>query len=53
MIATQPIDFRRGINGLTALIADALKTDPYLCVGRDYVAETPDQSGPYVTSSAT
>ena len=28
MIATQPIDFRCGINGLTALIADALKTDP-------------------------
>ena len=46
MIATQPIDFRRGINGLTALIADALKTDPYLCVGRDYVAEVPRRNTP-------
>ena len=29
MVATQPVDFRRGINGLTALVAGALKTDPY------------------------
>ena len=29
LIATQPVDFRRGINGLTALVADALKEQPY------------------------
>jgi transposase len=29
LMATQPVDFRRGINGLTALVAGALKRDPY------------------------
>ena len=29
MVATQPVDFRRGINGLTALVAEALADDPY------------------------
>jgi transposase len=29
VVATQPVDFRRGINGLTALVAEALKADPY------------------------
>ena len=29
MVATQPVDFRRGINGLTALVAEALAGDPY------------------------
>lgn len=29
MIALHPVDFRRGINGLTALVAEALKEDPY------------------------
>lgn len=39
MVATQPVDFRRGMNGLVALVASALAADPYLCVERDYVAE--------------
>lgn len=39
MVATQPVDFRRGMNGLVALVASALAADPYLCVGRDYVAD--------------
>ncbi len=26
--ATQPLDFRKGVNGLVALIADTLKADP-------------------------
>jgi transposase len=29
MVATQPIDFRRGMNGLVALVATALAADPY------------------------
>jgi len=29
LVASAPIDFRRGINGLVALVAEALKMDPY------------------------
>ena len=29
VVATQPVDFRRGINGLVALVASALAADPY------------------------
>jgi len=29
VIATQPVDFRRGMNGLVALVASALAADPY------------------------
>jgi transposase len=29
MVAARPIDFRRGVNGLVALVADALRADPY------------------------
>jgi transposase len=29
LVATQPIDFRRGMNGLVALVASALASDPY------------------------
>jgi transposase len=32
-VATQPVDFRRGMNGLVALVASALAADPYLCIG--------------------
>jgi transposase len=28
-VATQPIDFRRGVHGLVALVAQALRADPY------------------------
>jgi hypothetical protein len=38
-VETQPVDFRRGMNGLVALVASALAADPYFCVDRDYVAE--------------
>jgi hypothetical protein len=37
-VATQPIDFRRGVHGLTGLVAENLHGDPYICAGRDYVA---------------
>lgn len=29
LIATKPVDFRRGINGLTAMVGQALLEDPY------------------------
>jgi transposase len=29
MVASRPVDFRRGINGLMALVAEALSADPY------------------------
>jgi transposase len=29
LVATRPIDFRKGVNGLVALVAEALKSDPY------------------------
>jgi transposase len=28
-VASKPIDFRKGVNGLVALVADALMADPY------------------------
>jgi transposase len=28
-VATQPVDFRRGVNGLAALVAQTLGADPY------------------------
>jgi transposase len=39
LVATKPVDFRKGMNGLAALVQEQLKADPFLCVGRDYVAE--------------
>ena len=29
MVAAQPVDFRKGMHGLVALVASALKADPY------------------------
>lgn len=29
VLATHPIDFRKGVHGLVALVAEALKADPY------------------------
>ena len=28
-VATRPIDFRKGVHGLVALVADGLRADPY------------------------
>jgi hypothetical protein len=56
MVATRPVDFRKGTEGLAALVRETMKSDPFLCVGRDYVAEVPRTSGrswPHDTSSAT
>jgi transposase len=30
-VATQPIDFRTGVHGLVALVAQGLQADPYRC----------------------
>jgi hypothetical protein len=38
MVATKPVDFRRQADGLAALVQEALRENPYLCVERDYVA---------------
>jgi transposase len=29
LVAARPIDFRRGVHGLVAMVAEALKADPY------------------------
>ena len=29
VVAAQPVDFRKGVHGLVALVASALKADPY------------------------
>lgn len=39
MVATKPVDFRKGAEGLAALVRETVKADPFLCVERDYVAE--------------
>lgn len=38
MVATKPVDFRRGAEGLAALVRETMGADPFLCIGRDYVA---------------
>jgi len=37
-VATKPVDFRKGMDGLAAVVQQALRLDPFLCVGHDYVA---------------
>ena len=38
MVATKPVDFRNGADGLAALVREQLRHDPFLCVGCGYVA---------------
>ncbi|WP_404294893.1 IS66 family insertion sequence element accessory protein TnpB (plasmid) [Microvirga sp. RSM25] len=38
LVATKPVDFRKGADGLAALVRDTMGADPFLCVVRDYVA---------------
>ena len=38
LVATQPIDYRKGMDGIAALVRERLSSDPFLCVGHDYVA---------------
>jgi len=39
VVASQPVDFRKSVHTLSALVSEALRANPYLCVGRGYVAE--------------
>ena len=39
MVSTRPVDFRKGAEGLAALVREEMKSDPFLCLGRDYVAQ--------------
>lgn len=40
-VACGVTDTRKGFDGLAALVQTALALDPYICVGRDYVAASP------------
>jgi transposase len=37
-LALGHIDMRKGLDGLATLIQEHLKKDPFICVGRGYVA---------------
>jgi transposase len=39
LVATKPVDFRKGADDLVALVREQTQHDPFLCLGRDYVAE--------------
>jgi transposase len=41
LLATRPIDFRKGAHSLAALAQEVLAEDPFICVGWDYVAAPP------------
>jgi transposase len=41
VMAAHPVDFRKSVHTLSALVSEALRANPYLCVGRRYVAEPP------------
>jgi hypothetical protein len=38
VVAAHPVDFRKSVHTLSALVSEALRENPYLCVGRRYVA---------------
>ena len=38
-IAAGHTDMRRGMQGLARQVQETLRRDPFLCLGRDYVAE--------------
>jgi hypothetical protein len=38
LVAIEPADFRKGIDGMAQLCRAELATDPSLCVARKYVA---------------
>ncbi len=40
-LACQPVDMRKGFNGLAAQVSTPIGMDPYICVGRRYVAARP------------
>ncbi|HCV73342.1 MAG TPA: hypothetical protein DHE23_21670 [Agrobacterium sp.] len=38
-IASGHCDMRKGMQGLALIVQEGLGRDPFLCVGRDYVAD--------------
>jgi len=40
-LACRPVSMRYGFDGLAAQVAQVLGADPFICVGRDYVAASP------------
>ena len=40
-LACRPVSMRYGFDGLAAQVAQVLAADPFICVGRDYVAASP------------
>ena len=38
LVASKPVDFRKGLPGLSALVETVLQEDPFLCVVLEYVA---------------
>ena len=43
LMATKPVDFRKGANGLAALIKDEMKADPFSGVVYVFRAKRPDR----------
>ena len=41
VVASKPVDFRKGMDSLAALVAQALSLDPFLCADRHYVTARP------------
>ena len=39
LLAVEPVDFRKGIDGLAAVCRKALFADPFLCGGPQYVTQ--------------
>ena len=44
LLATRPIDFRKGAHSLAALAQEVLAEDPFICVGLEYVAAQPNSA---------
>ena len=40
-LACHPVDLRNGFDGLAAKAQQVIGADPFICVGRDYVAASP------------
>jgi transposase len=37
VVAVEPVDFRKGIDGLARVCKQVLEADPFLCGGQQYV----------------
>jgi len=46
MVATKPVDFRKGAEGLAALVRETMQADPFIVFGRNNVAARPGAADP-------